>query len=82
MANNEFSIDALVPAEMARKAETIGTKKAGMEFWEMFALAVLAGAFIALGAIFSTTVSAGSIAIKTAEGTPACPMVLYACWLA
>lgn len=71
MANNEFTIDALVPAEMAQKAETIGTKKANMAFWEMFALAILAGAFIALGAIFSTTVSAGSIAIKTAEGATA-----------
>ncbi|MEJ5201244.1 MAG: formate transporter FocA [Anaerolineales bacterium] len=71
MANNEFSIDALVPAEMAVKAEAVGVKKANMTFGEMFALAVLAGAFIALGAIFSTTVSAGSIAIKTAEGSPA-----------
>lgn len=71
MANNEITIDALVPAEMAQKAETIGTKKANLAFWEMFALAILAGAFIALGAIFSTTVSAGSIAIKTADGATA-----------
>ncbi len=72
MANNEFTIDALVPAEMAQKAETIGTKKKQIWlFGKMFALAILAGAFIALGAIFSTTVSAGSISIKAADGATA-----------
>jgi formate/nitrite transporter len=34
----------------------------------MFMLSVLAGAFIALGAIFATTVGAGGMAITTAEG--------------
>lgn len=67
----DYSIDALVPAEMAAKAETVGIKKASMPFWNMFVLAVLAGAFIALGAIFATTVSAGSIAIKDAAGAAA-----------
>lgn len=52
--------DALLPPEMARKAEEVGSKKAGMDACRMFVLAVLAGAFIALGAIFSTTVVAGS----------------------
>ncbi len=51
--------DALVPAEMAGKAETIGIKKAGMDSLTMFALAILAGAFIAMGAVFSTTSVAG-----------------------
>jgi formate/nitrite transporter len=37
----------------------------------MFMLAVLAGAFISLGAIFATTVSAGSMAITTATGEAA-----------
>ena len=37
-------------------AEDIGVKKANMNIVSMFALAVLAGAFIALGAIFATTV--------------------------
>lgn len=67
----DYSIDALVPAEMAAKAEIVGIKKASMPFWNMFVLAVLAGAFIALGAIFATTVSAGSIAIKDAAGAAA-----------
>jgi len=60
---NGFSIDALIPAEMARKAEQIGVKKASMDAVSMFVLAVLAGAFVALGAVFSTTVVAGSAAL-------------------
>lgn len=52
--------DALLPAEMATRAALIGVRKAQMNVVTMFALAVLAGAFIALGAIFSTTVAAGT----------------------
>ena len=48
---------------MAAKAETIGVRKAGLAFWPLFALSILAGAFIALGALFSTTVAAGSAAL-------------------
>jgi formate transporter len=55
-----FNIDALVPRDMARKAETSGVAKATLGPLRMFALAVLAGAFIALGAIFATTVTTGS----------------------
>ncbi len=64
----EFRIDALLPADMATKAEQGGIKKANMDFPHMFTLAVLAGAFIALGALFSTTVSAGSVAINATDG--------------
>ena len=46
--------DALMPPEMARKAEEVGVKKANLDFLSTFGLAVLAGAFIALGAIFAT----------------------------
>lgn len=60
MTNTELSLDALIPAEMAAKAEQIGMRKARMNPASMFVLAVLAGAFIALGAIFSTTVVAGA----------------------
>jgi formate transporter len=52
-------LDALPPAEVARKAESIGETKAVMEPANVFLLAVLAGAFIAMGAIFATTVMAG-----------------------
>jgi len=54
------SLDALIPAEMAAKAEQVGAKKAHLPPASTFVLAVLAGAFIALGAIFSTTVTAGA----------------------
>ena len=49
--------DPLLPAEMARKAEAIGVAKAGAPTLELLVLAVLAGAFIALGAGFFTTVT-------------------------
>jgi formate transporter len=52
-------LDALPPPQMARQAEQVGVTKAGMSAANMFALAILAGAFIAMGAIFATTVSAG-----------------------
>ena len=57
--DNNIRIDALLPPEMALKAEEIGIKKAEIGFYTMFVLGVLAGAFIALGAIFATTVTAG-----------------------
>jgi len=44
---------------MARKAEQVGVGKAEMSTADTLALSVLAGAFIALGAIFATTVTAG-----------------------
>jgi len=52
-------LDALPPPAMARKAEDVGVAKVGLSAANMFALSVLAGAFIALGAIFATTVTAG-----------------------
>lgn len=60
---NEIHIDALLPAEMALRAEQIGARKAEMPAVPMFMLAGLAGAFISLGAIFATTVSAGNAAL-------------------
>jgi formate/nitrite transporter len=53
------AIDALLPPEMAAKAEQVGVKKADMDFATTFALAFLAGAFIAMGAVFATTVATG-----------------------
>ncbi len=52
-------LDALPPLEVARKAENVGVTKAGMGTFDVFLLSVLAGSFIALGAIFATTVTAG-----------------------
>lgn len=55
-------IDALLPPDMARRAEYIGVSKAEAPVFSTFTLAILAGAFIALGAIFATTVTAGTSA--------------------
>jgi formate transporter FocA len=44
---------------MARKAEDVGVAKAHLGPFRMFALSVLAGAFIGLGAMFFTTATAG-----------------------
>lgn len=68
---SELRIDALLPQEMATRVEFLGVRKAEMPFLKMFMLAVLAGAFISLGAIFATTVSAGSMAITSAGGEAA-----------
>lgn len=54
------TLDALPPAAVARKAEDLGVTKATMPAVDVFVLAVLAGAFIALGAAFATTVASGS----------------------
>ena len=60
---SEIRIDALLPGEMATKAEYVGMRKAETPALTMFALAVLAGAFIALGAVFATNTAAGSGAL-------------------
>ncbi len=57
--SSEIRIDALLPAEMAQRAEQVGVRKAEMATLNLFALAVLAGAFIALGAVFATTLVVG-----------------------
>lgn len=59
----EVSFDALTPAEMAVKAAETGIKKTNLDTLRMFLLGILAGAFISLGAIFATTVSAGASAL-------------------
>ncbi|MBI5080998.1 MAG: formate transporter FocA [Chloroflexi bacterium] len=58
--NSDIQLDALLPHDMAAKAEAIGVRKANMNWLSMFTLSMMAGAFIAIGAIFSTTVSAGA----------------------
>ncbi len=68
---SEIRIDALLPAEMAIRAEYLGVRKTEMPPFKVFTLAVLAGAFISLGAVFATTVSAGSMPIDGTDGTVA-----------
>lgn len=55
-------MDAFSPKEIAERTETIGVKKARMDFFSLFVLAVVAGAFVALGACFYTTAMTGSSA--------------------
>ena len=68
---SEIRIDALLPAEMAARAEFLGVRKAEMPFLRMFMLSVLAGAFISLGAIFATTIGAGGMTVTAADGSAA-----------
>lgn len=60
MSEPEHNLDALLPAAMAEKAEAVGVKKARMDAARTLALAVLAGAFIALGGVFFTMAVSGS----------------------
>jgi formate/nitrite transporter len=57
-------VDALLPPQMALACEAAGAAKAGRDALALLVLGVLAGAFIALGAIFMTVVLTG------AEGLP------------
>jgi formate transporter len=54
------TFDAIMPAAMALRAEESGVKRAATDPTTLLALSVMAGAFISFGAIFATTVSAGS----------------------
>lgn len=67
----EVRIDSLLPAEMATRAEYLGVRKAEMPAINMLMLSILAGAFISLGAIFATTVTAGGMSVTAADGAVA-----------
>ena len=68
--SKNWTVDALLPAEMALRAEEIGVSKARMSLFTLFALGVLAGIFIALGAVFATTVTAPTMGVDPATGAP------------
>jgi formate/nitrite transporter len=51
--------DAYAPKEIAARVRDVGVGKASLDLPSMFALAVLAGAFIGLGACFSTLAVSG-----------------------
>ena len=57
---DDQGIDSLLPLDIAQKAETIGVQKTRMDPLRLVTLGVLAGAFIAFGAMFATTVLAGT----------------------
>lgn len=54
------SIDALLPSEMALACEAAGAAKAGRDEIGLVVLGILAGAFIAFGAMFMTVVMTGA----------------------
>jgi formate transporter len=65
------TFDAIMPPAMAVRAEESGVKRASTDPLTLLVLSILAGAFVAFGAILATTVSAGSIAVATTDGTAA-----------
>ncbi len=60
MSSDVQTFDALLPPVMAEKAAQAGVRKAQASFTSLFALGVLAGAFIAIGGMFSTVSTAGA----------------------
>lgn len=59
--NNESSpLDVLPPARVARLVEDVGVRKTQLGFVQTLTLGILAGAFIAFGAMFYTIVITGS----------------------
>jgi formate transporter len=62
-------LDAYAPAQIAMRVREVGETKATMPVLTMFALAILAGAFIALGSLFFTmTMTTGTIGQSPAFG--------------
>jgi len=62
---DHFSVDAYSPKEIASRIEKIGISKSMAEPLRVFFLAILAGSFIAFGAIFYTLVMHDAGAIPT-----------------
>jgi formate/nitrite transporter len=58
--SGDVGIDALMPPDMAVACEAAGAAKAGRDWIALVVLGVLAGAFIALGAMFMTVVMSGA----------------------
>lgn len=55
-----LSLDPLMPDAVALAAEDIGVKKAKQSTWVLFGLAILGGAFVALGGLFATVTISGA----------------------
>jgi len=59
----DIHLDALIPQQIAEKVEAAGVRKAALPLLSLFVLAILAGAFIGLGAMFATTTAAAASAL-------------------
>jgi len=55
-----ITLDPILPATMAARAEANGVGRVAMDPLTVLVLSVLGGAFVAFGAVFATTVSAGA----------------------
>src|SRR5260221_14331854 len=62
------TFEAVMPADMAMRAEESGIKRAALNPLAVFVLSLLGGAFVAFGAIFATTVSAGKFTSLGGDG--------------
>ncbi len=59
MTQDQPTIDPLLPSAMLEKAEQVGQKKSTLSTLSLWLLAILAGVFIAIGAVFMVTVTTG-----------------------
>lgn len=66
--DDRLSVDGLLPPEMAAKAEDIGVRKASMPAASTFALAVLAGAYVAMGSLLYLVSVTGASALPYGIG--------------
>ena len=63
----EAPFEALLPAEMAARAEQIGAKKACLDWMSTFVLAVLAGALVTLAAREAGVLTRGAAPLSGAD---------------
>jgi formate/nitrite transporter len=69
--SQRVTFEAIMPAELAVLAEESGVRRVALSPMTVFVLSVLGGAFISMGAVAATTVSAGSITITGGDGAAA-----------
>ncbi|MDC9725932.1 MAG: formate transporter FocA [Gammaproteobacteria bacterium] len=62
---DHFSVDAYSPKEIAARIESVGVSKSTNDPLRVFALAILAGAFISFGAVFFTLVTHDASGVAT-----------------
>ena len=67
-APQTITFDAIIPAAIAVRVEASGVQRASVNPLTLLILSVLGGAFIGFGAIFATTVSAGSVVAVSSDG--------------
>ena len=63
-----ITFDAIMPAAIAVRVEASGVQRAALDPATLFVLSILGGAFIGFGAVFATTVSAGSVVAVGPDG--------------